>query len=66
MSGLIRDLSDEALRAEWHVWNNKIRAATSWGAALGAADGFRKGCEAQMRLRGIPIPPSPQTTEEGR
>lgn len=61
----LRDLNDEALLAEWHVWNDKARATTdSWVAVT--ATGFRNGCEAEMHDRGISVPPSPQTTEEGR
>jgi len=53
---LIRDLTDDELLAEWHLWNDKIKNAKSWGAALAAANGFRHSCERQLRLRNIPIP----------
>lgn len=52
----IRDLTDTELLSEWAYWNEKIKAATSWGAALAAADAFRKSCETQLNRRNIEIP----------
>ncbi len=47
----IRDLDDCALLSEWWFWDHKIRTATSWGGALGAANEFRKDCEAEIARR---------------
>lgn len=52
----IRDLTDDELLAEWHQWNDKIKNATGWGAAVGAADGFRRGCAQELRRRELPVP----------
>lgn len=49
-------LADTELLAEWHYWNEKIKATTSWGVALAAANGFRKSCESQLNFRNIEIP----------
>ena len=52
----ISELSDEDLIAEWHHWNDEIKAATGWGAALAAADEFRRACEQQIEKRGLKTP----------
>jgi hypothetical protein len=52
---LIRDLSDEELVKEWHCWDERVKKATGWGAALAAADGFRKDCERQIIKRGLKV-----------
>lgn len=52
----IRDLSDDELLAEWHQWNDKIKNAPGWGAAVGAADEFRRTCAQELRRRELPVP----------
>ncbi len=53
----IRDLSDEELLLEWAEWDRKIRKATSWGAALGAANEFRAECQREIDRRNQPPKP---------
>lgn len=50
---LIRDLTDQELRDEYKHWDDKIVNATGWGAALGAADEFRRECAAELHKRGL-------------
>lgn len=52
----IRELSDDVLVAEWRYWGGKIAGATRWGAAVGAADEFRRDCERELRRRELPVP----------
>lgn len=52
----IRDLTNDELLSEWHYWNDKIKNAKGWGAALAAANGFRTSCEVQLKIRKIAIP----------
>jgi len=52
----VKTPSDEDVLAEWWRWDEKIKSATSWGAALAAADEFRKDAERELRRRGIPVP----------
>lgn len=52
----INDLSDTELLKEFHDWNNKIKTATRWGAALSVAYEFRRCTEIELLKRGIPIP----------
>lgn len=49
----IRDLTDDDLIDEFHKWNNKIKTATSWGAALSAANEFRQECQREIDRRNI-------------
>jgi hypothetical protein len=51
----IPKLSDKALIDEYYHWNEKIKNATSWGAALAVADEFRKMCKSEMQRRGLPV-----------
>lgn len=46
----------EELRAEWHQWNDNIKNATGWGAAVGAADEFRRDCARELERRGEKVP----------
>lgn len=54
--GNLRDKSDKGVLAEWRYWNDKIKAATGWGAALAAADEFRRCAESELRRRGLAVP----------
>jgi hypothetical protein len=47
------EMTNEELKMEWKMWDEKIKNATSWGAALAAAVEFKKDCEREMRLRGV-------------
>jgi hypothetical protein len=49
----IKDQSDEELLKEYQYWNDKVKNATSWGAALTAADEFRRECYREINLRGL-------------
>jgi hypothetical protein len=51
MGKQIKDLTDEELSAEHKKWEDYIKNATGWGAALSAADEFKKSCEIEMRIR---------------
>jgi len=51
----IRDLSDEQIIKEYYHWDDKVRNATAWGAALAAANEFRRDCLMQIQLRGLNI-----------
>lgn len=53
------EMTDEALLAEYRTWDHKIREATSWGAALAAADSFRRSARRVLERRGVPIPDEP-------
>lgn len=48
---LIKDLSDTELLEEWLMWDSKVKNATSWGAAVGAAAEFRKECSREIDKR---------------
>jgi hypothetical protein len=50
---LIKDLTDDELIDEYHVWNHKIISARHWGASLGAAEEFRYECFKELQRRGI-------------
>lgn len=50
---IISQLSDEALIAEYRMWEKKIAEATSWGAALTAASEFRRACRSELKRRGL-------------
>lgn len=50
----IKQLTNEELLIERKHWDDLIRGTTMWGAALTAADEFRKDCEIELRIRGIP------------
>lgn len=50
------DMSDDELIAEWRHWDDRIKGATSWGAGIAAADGFRKEAAREMRRRSIEMP----------
>lgn len=52
----IRNLTDTELLSEWHYWNEPIKAAPSWGAALAVADAFLASCETQLKIRKFTIP----------
>lgn len=52
----IHDLSDVELLKEFHDWDNKIKNATNWGAALSVAHEFRRYSEIELCRRGIKIP----------
>jgi hypothetical protein len=52
---LIRDLTNEQLIAEWKDWDDRIRNTKSWGAALAAANGFRKECQREINKRGLVV-----------
>lgn len=47
----IRYLSDVDLLQEWYTWDYKVRKAKSWGAALSAADEFRRECQGEIDRR---------------
>jgi hypothetical protein len=49
------ELSDGELVSEYNLWNNKVKDATAWGAALAAADKFRKECWLEMQHRGLEV-----------
>lgn len=49
----IRDLPDDELLEEWWKWDQQVRKATSWGAALAAADEFRKECAQEIERRNV-------------
>lgn len=51
----IRDLSDEALLHEWAQWDRKIRNASGWGAAIGAAIEFRSECTREIAKRNLRV-----------
>ena len=53
---MIKDLDDKALVEEYSFWDDKIKNAKSWGAALTAADEFRKECEQELLRRGKSVP----------
>lgn len=55
----IRDMTDEQLLAEHENWDRNIRNATSWGAALAAADEFRKECLLEINRRGLTFKEQP-------
>lgn len=46
------EMTLDELRAEHEHWDKKIREATGWGAAVGAADEFRRDCAREIRRRG--------------
>ncbi len=50
-SGPIEALSDADLLLEWDYWNKKIANATSWGAAIAAAQEFREICQREIDKR---------------
>lgn len=41
----------DQLYAERDYWDNRIKSATGWGAAVGAADDFRRACETWIAIR---------------
>ncbi len=45
------EMTDAELRIEADKWDAKIRNATGWGAAVAAADSFRKQCERELDRR---------------
>ena len=47
----LQEMTDDELRAEWQKWDNRITAASSWGAALAAATSFRKQCARELVRR---------------
>lgn len=51
----IKKLSDDGLIAEWTKWKEKIEAATSWGAAIAAANEFRQDCEREINRRNLSV-----------
>ena len=51
MGKQISDLTDDELALEFKKWDDYIKDATGWGAALTAADEFRSACEKEMRKR---------------
>ncbi len=51
MSKPLRDMTDAELLAEWQKWEDEITNAAGWGAALAAADEFRKDCAREMARR---------------
>lgn len=53
MSKAIKDLTDDELKLEWIMWDDEIKSATHWGAALAAANEFKIECERELRRRGI-------------
>jgi hypothetical protein len=55
MNKPLSELSDGELISEYNLWNNKVKNATAWGAALAAADEFRKECWHEMQRRGLEV-----------
>ncbi|MBS9720213.1 MazG-like family protein [Tianweitania sp. BSSL-BM11] len=53
-----REMTDEELAAERDRWDQKIKNASGWGAALAVADSFRRNCDRQIerRKRAHPAP----------
>ncbi len=47
----LREMTDDELQAEWQKWENKVATANGWGAALSAADGFRKQAAREIQRR---------------
>lgn len=54
--GNLKDKTDEGVIAEYNHWIQEISNATSWGAALGAADEFRRAAKSELLRRNITIP----------
>lgn len=54
--GEVSTFGNSELYEEYHHWNWQIAQATSWGAALTAADEFRKDALREIRRRGLPDP----------
>jgi hypothetical protein len=50
-----RDMTDNELREEWKMWDEKVRNASGWGAAVAVANSFRKNCERELEHRGLPL-----------
>lgn len=50
-----RDMTDAELRAEHDKWDSKIRNSTGWGAAVAAADEFRRECRREAARRGLDV-----------
>lgn len=48
--------TNEELLVEWNYWNSMIQNASSWGAALAAANEFRQDVEQVMKRRGMAHP----------
>lgn len=48
-----REMDDQTLIDEFKKWDSRIKGATSWGAAVGVADNFRRQCETLIRERGL-------------
>jgi hypothetical protein len=46
-------MTTEELIAEWHRWDDEIRNATGWGAALAAANEARRDVENKLAQRGL-------------
>ncbi len=51
MSKSLKEMTDAELYAEWRRWDDKISNATGWGAALAAADEFRRAVSREIQLR---------------
>ena len=51
MEKSLPDMTDAELQAEWQRWDDEVTNATGWGAALAAADEFRKDCTREMARR---------------
>lgn len=45
------DMTLDELRVEHRYWDDKISGARQWGAAVAAADSFRRGCERWIKRR---------------
>lgn len=52
------DMPADELIAEWRHWDQAIANAKGWGAALAAADEFRRACEMHLKRLGAwpPVP----------
>lgn len=51
-----RDMTDDELLAEYIKWDEKIKNATGWGAAVGVAGGWRDACGRILAERGVKVP----------
>lgn len=49
----LSEMTNAEVLAEWSKWDDQIKNATGWGAAVGAADEFRTDAARELHRRGI-------------
>ena len=50
------EMTLDELREEHRRWNDQINNATAWGAALAAADEYRRACAYWIKIREAELP----------